>query len=277
VDFFLFDLQNGYCDYYASAMVVLSRAAGVPARLVTGYASGEYNIKSGRFLVTEADAHSWVEVYFPNVGWVPFEPTAGRPPINRLSFATTEQVAEQASAAITKIDSRQKLIFPVWWIIIAIIFPVIVLGVVLVGYDEYKMRTYLEPVAAAIIFFRLRRLGPFLGVHHETGNTPLEYANQVVSRIEIEQNYEPFPEQLLNVTEEVSALTDQIMVACFKPEEEIRSGLKIFGCWKRLRWQLVLVWSLIKYRIFRERVQQILTLLLNRWRVTMIEKDEPGK
>ena len=277
VDFFLFDLQKGYCDYYASAMVVLSRAAGVPARLVTGYASGEYDLKSGRFLVTEADAHSWVEVYFPSVGWVPFEPTAGRPPINRLSITTTEQVAEQASAAINMIDSRQNLSFPVWWIIIAIIFLVTVLGVVLVGYDEYKMRTYLEPVAAAIIFFRLRRLGTFLGVHHETGNTPLEYANQVATRIKIEQNYEPFPEQLLNVTEEVSALTDRIMLACFKPEEEIQSGLEIFGCWKRLRWQLVLVWSLIKYRSFQERARQILTLILNHKRVTVIERDEPGK
>ncbi len=79
VDYFLFDLKEGYCDYYASAMVVLARAAGIPARLAIGYANGDYNEKSRRFMVTGADAHSWVEVYFPNTGWVPFEPTASRP------------------------------------------------------------------------------------------------------------------------------------------------------------------------------------------------------
>ncbi len=90
-DYFLFDLKKGYCDYYATAMVVLARAAGVPARLVTGYASGAYNLNSKRFVVTEADAHSWVEVYFPDIGWVPFEPTAGRPPLERTGQAPSTQ------------------------------------------------------------------------------------------------------------------------------------------------------------------------------------------
>ncbi len=83
VDFFLFDLKKGYCDYYASAMVVLAREAGVPARLAVGYASGTYNLNSRRYLVTEADAHTWAEVYFPGIGWVPFEPTAARPELQR--------------------------------------------------------------------------------------------------------------------------------------------------------------------------------------------------
>ncbi len=65
VDYFLFDLKRGYCDYYATAMVVLARAAGLPARLVVGYATGTYDPSQARYVVTEADAHSWVEVYFP--------------------------------------------------------------------------------------------------------------------------------------------------------------------------------------------------------------------
>jgi transglutaminase-like putative cysteine protease len=84
VDYFLNDLRKGYCDYYASAMVVLARAAGIPARLAIGYANGTYDLNSRRFLVTEADAHSWVEVFFPNIGWVAFEPTAGRPALEIL-------------------------------------------------------------------------------------------------------------------------------------------------------------------------------------------------
>ncbi|MFC2026044.1 transglutaminase family protein, partial [Chloroflexota bacterium] len=78
-DYFLFDLQEGYCDYYATTMVVMARSIGIPARLVMGYAQGEYDETTGGYIVTEASAHSWVEVYFPEIGWIEFEPTAGVP------------------------------------------------------------------------------------------------------------------------------------------------------------------------------------------------------
>ncbi|MDX1414246.1 MAG: transglutaminase-like domain-containing protein [Candidatus Promineifilaceae bacterium] len=75
VDFFLFDLQAGYCDYYASSMVVMARSLGLPARLATGFlaqAADENDVQT----VRQIDAHSWAEVYFPGYGWVEFEPTA---------------------------------------------------------------------------------------------------------------------------------------------------------------------------------------------------------
>ena len=78
-DYFLFDLQKGYCNYYATSMVVMARAAGIPARLVIGYTSGEYNYSESRFVIRQANAHAWVEIYFPGIGWVEFEPTAGQP------------------------------------------------------------------------------------------------------------------------------------------------------------------------------------------------------
>ncbi len=77
VAYFLFDLQRGYCDYYATTMVVMLRILGIPARLAVGYAQGVYEPDTSRFLVTEEDAHSWVEVYFGEMGWIEFEPTAG--------------------------------------------------------------------------------------------------------------------------------------------------------------------------------------------------------
>ncbi len=85
VDYFLFELGRGYCDYYASAMVVLARSVGIPARLVVGYVGGTYDPVQAVYLVREADAHSWVEVYFPQVGWVEFEPTAGQAGFERAS------------------------------------------------------------------------------------------------------------------------------------------------------------------------------------------------
>lgn len=83
VDYFLFDAQRGYCDYYASAMVVMARSLGIPARLAVGYATGDYDPDERAFLVHESNAHSWPELYFAGVGWTPFEPTGSRAPIAR--------------------------------------------------------------------------------------------------------------------------------------------------------------------------------------------------
>lgn len=82
VVYVLFDIRQGYCDYYASAMAVMARALGIPARVVSGYAQGEW-MPDGRYRVRQRDAHTWVEIYFPGFGWVEFEPTAAQPPILR--------------------------------------------------------------------------------------------------------------------------------------------------------------------------------------------------
>ncbi|MBN1667175.1 MAG: transglutaminase domain-containing protein [Anaerolineales bacterium] len=86
VDWFLFDWQQGFCNYYATAEVILLRAAGVPARWAVGYAQGERVTGQGAgltYLVRERDGHSWPEVYFPNIGWVEFEPTVSQEAIER--------------------------------------------------------------------------------------------------------------------------------------------------------------------------------------------------
>lgn len=83
-DYFLFDLQRGYCDYYATAFVVLARAAGLPSRFVAGYAPGTWQPNERSWNVTAADAHAWPEVWYPDVGWIAFEPTASRPTLVRL-------------------------------------------------------------------------------------------------------------------------------------------------------------------------------------------------
>lgn len=88
-DYFLFELQRGYCDYYATAFVVLARLAGIPARFATGYAPGYWNPSESAWTVTESQAHSWPEVYFPDYGWIPFEPTAGRPELTRIGFSSS--------------------------------------------------------------------------------------------------------------------------------------------------------------------------------------------
>lgn len=89
VDYFLFDVKEGYCDYYASAMIVMLRSVGVPARFVVGYTPGQEKEQNEQtdetpfFRVLERNAHAWPEVYFPTYGWVQFEPTASEPLIAR--------------------------------------------------------------------------------------------------------------------------------------------------------------------------------------------------
>ncbi len=77
VDWFLFDVKKGYCEQFATAETLMLRSLGVPARLATGYSTGDYNPVLDESIVREHDAHAWVEVWFPNHGWVPVDPSPG--------------------------------------------------------------------------------------------------------------------------------------------------------------------------------------------------------
>jgi protein-glutamine gamma-glutamyltransferase len=78
VDDFLFVSHRGFCEQFATAAVVMLRSVGVPARLVTGYAFGETTSDPGRRIFRGSDAHAWVQVYYPGVGWVDSDPTASQ-------------------------------------------------------------------------------------------------------------------------------------------------------------------------------------------------------
>ena len=90
VDYLLFDVKAGYCDYYASAMAVMARSLGIPARIVTGYTQGTFDKDRGAYQVFQFNAHTWPEVYFPQYGWVQFEPTASQPSLVRAQPASAK-------------------------------------------------------------------------------------------------------------------------------------------------------------------------------------------
>ena len=75
-DEFLFDSREGFCEHFSSAFAIAARAAGVPARVVTGYQGGEINPHDGSLVVRQSDAHAWVEVWLPDTGWLRVDPTA---------------------------------------------------------------------------------------------------------------------------------------------------------------------------------------------------------
>ena len=72
---FLLEKKEGHCEYFATAMVVLLRINGIPSRIVNGFIGGTWNEHGNFYLVKESDAHSWVEIYFPQSGWITFDPT----------------------------------------------------------------------------------------------------------------------------------------------------------------------------------------------------------
>ncbi len=72
---FLFERHQGHCEYFASSMAVMLRAIGIPSRMVNGFSGGEFNEITSEYVIRASDAHSWVEAYLPDEGWVEFDPT----------------------------------------------------------------------------------------------------------------------------------------------------------------------------------------------------------
>ncbi len=240
VDYFLFDLKKGYCDYYASAMVVLARETGIPARLALGYASGVYNINSKRFVVTEADAHSWVEVYFPGIGWVSFEPTAASPRLERPG-QSSPTVAPGLNLAIGVTINKSIGFMPsIWLSLLGIIVLGAIIGMVLMISDEIRLRRLPEAAMAAQIYKRLKRYGSHLAVVVDPGATPYEFSASLLRSLQkliAGRKWIPRAEYLGNAIEK---LVDGINLVSYRPSSPQKTYL--LRQWNALRWQLNVVW-----------------------------------
>ncbi len=196
VSWFLYDLQRGYCDYYASAMVVLARLSGIPARLAIGYGTGDLDRTTKAYVVTEAQAHSWPELYFPGVGWTPFEPTGYMPePARRASAEPDlpppgyergpEDLAQglaeiQASAAVNTAIEQGKATRQ------GFLAAGLALALAWAAWLRWAATRPVpheagEPVEA---YERLVTWGSRLGRRPEAGDTPREYAGELSAAAE---------------------------------------------------------------------------------------------
>jgi transglutaminase-like putative cysteine protease len=176
VDWFLFDYQKGFCNYYASAAVVLLRSLGIPSRFVVGYSTGE-SLENGQLLVRQKEAHAWPEVFFPNLGWVEFEPTASLPDIERLAgdnsdtsggnpntgidrFRVPTPMMEDESLLEKNLDSsrnRNNSSFSPIQVILIFIIPVVIFSILFILYLKSKGRIKIGafPVALEAGFNRI--------------------------------------------------------------------------------------------------------------------------
>jgi len=118
VEHFLFTAKRGYCTHFASAMATMLRAVGVPTRLNTGYLRGEYDRETGTYRVRARNYHAWVEIYFPDIGWVEFESTPA-----------SDIPGEEASTEEGKLDDSyaftEENMLPPWMLELPDLEPVI--------------------------------------------------------------------------------------------------------------------------------------------------------
>jgi uncharacterized protein (DUF58 family)/transglutaminase-like putative cysteine protease len=178
-EYFLFTLGRGYCDYYATAMVVMARAAGLPARLVTGYLAMDYDPEAGYYLINADQAHAWVEIYFPEIGWIPFEPTGGRAPIERA--AAPEYLGEEP---LELPGLRRGVQLPAGLRGVLRYAPqaaasLALLGLVWLVAREARLARQPAAGAAGRLFRRLSRMGRRLGAPARPLETPRAYASRL--------------------------------------------------------------------------------------------------
>ncbi|MCO6451730.1 MAG: hypothetical protein J5I90_13180 [Caldilineales bacterium] len=233
VDYFLFENRQGYCDYYASAMVVLARSLGIPARLAVGYASGALDAATGQFLVTEADAHSWPELYFPEYGWIPFEPTASQPAsefIEQPAFVAST-VPDQGDFATELAGLRRARLLK---IARTITLPLVVALLVIVAYLSWRRERRLRRNADnpwQLAYLRLESWGERFGIPTRPSYTPPEYAGHW--RAWLQQS--PAASGLSDAAARaIDELTDDVQRRAYAPANARPADKTARAAWSRL-------------------------------------------
>lgn len=246
-DYFLFDLRRGYCDYYATTMVVLARAAGVPTRMVIGYASGQYDAPNARYIVTEANAHAWVEVYFPTVGWVIFEPTGGLPGVDH---AEEESEIIWPEPDVAQEDRQAARAGSVWRGIGLTLAGALLAGMLALGADGVFLLRLAPRETVTRLYRRLRRQARALQVNAQSGDTPRELAAALALRVqEIAAGRRYAGRLLAPAADDARALVAAYERAWYAPHPvDAATRREAARVWGKLRWRLWLAWLLRRLR-----------------------------
>ncbi len=197
-DFFLFDLQEGYCDYYTTAFAVLARLNGIPTRFATGYIGGYWELETGEWTITEAEAHSWPEVYLYGVGWLPFEPTAGRPSLQRQNAV---QLATDRSRSKQPATDEETAPAQEWNWSWQTLFWLLPLAALLFAVWSLLERRPQDP------WLGLIKWGRRIGRPHSLTETELEYGRGLSTHL---RDHESEPERRRRLTRNVLGLTAAI-------------------------------------------------------------------
>jgi len=250
-DYFLFDLKKGYCDYYATAMVVMARAVGIPARLVTGYTSSSFDPEAGSFVIRRRDAHSWVEVYFPGIGWEEFEPTSGLPAIERPGeILTGGQDLNLASGGQKPGTEFTPAYLHFLWILLGSL-SLVLLGLLvawLLRLEGWLLLHQPVPQALAIIYRRLYRQGRAWDLERDAARTPGEFAAGLGERLRTLTGRPKTDAMVTDMLERVRLLTDLYTRSLFAPRP-VGEGERRIAIQSWLGLRRLLFWARIRKRI----------------------------
>lgn len=239
VDYFLFDLRKGYCDYYATAMVVMARATGLPARLVLGYSQGIYDPANEHFVIRDANAHAWVEIYFPGTGWVEFEPTPSQPNIFRpgQSPVSSQEIGEllppgqEAPLSIHLGYSWQGRTILILLVSIAAILILLSLPL-----EAWWLSRLPPQQTLDAIIRRLYRRGQALGIEPNPSRTPNGFAHALTSKLEplvVEGELASVITALETDLRYMITLYNRLLFSKYPPKKEEMKGA--IQTWTRIR------------------------------------------
>ncbi len=237
VDYFLFDAPGGYCDYYASAMVVMLRAVGAPARLASGYTRGTFDYERGAYQVLGTDAHSWPEVYFVGIGWVEFEPTAGRSASVRESFVQgrTAPYAGLSAGQVRAAQIQHERLIGLAWSTIGV---ALLVTAVIVYWVRRERQLAALPASELIplLYASLRKRGAWLGVDMHPGDTPDEFVTAFNRTIERRTAQMRWQKHARIVQQAVTRIGDIYCQASYSPRKpDLQEAHRALEAWRGLR------------------------------------------
>ncbi len=221
-------------------MVVLARASGLPARFVSGYSSGSYDVPNAQYVVRELNAHSWAEIYFPEIGWIEFEPTASEPEIER-SLTDEAALADQSSDTTTRdllnrfrIEKTIDLVAPIAAIFIAFLLYFSVI-------ERWRYLRLAPALAIEKMVRKLYRQGRSLAGERTRAETVYEFKQKLVDQIHAIGKKSFVKRVLLRSQNDIELLTDLYQATLFSQDNIQKNDVsKALKAWKHLRIRLLI-------------------------------------
>ena len=268
VHYTLFVSKEAYCNYYASAMAVMLRSQGVPARIASGFSRGSFDSESLSYRINASNAHTWVEAYFPDYGWIQFEPTAsdstpviprpenmddggggdafdafsranpiGDSPLeNGLQLDDIGLLNPDSSEFTLDIEPRPQSFwetFPLWQAIFA---TVIVATAVVLSFVANQVNQQVEGDVDRS-YGRLSKWASWIGVNHRPVDTPYERADSLATAVPLGK-------------EPIENLTNQYVRKQYSPRQEEDVHFSPTQEWQTLR-------PLLLKEMFKKQMQRL--------------------
>ncbi len=254
-DYFLFSAKRGYCDYYATAMVVLSRAAGLPARLVTGYIGGYYDENLDAYLITADLAHAWVEIYFPGYGWIIFEPTGGRQEIDRPENPIPKFAQGYQSSFDPLVPEKEPIIINWWLITLGIFLGLPLIGFIIYFVDDIILKRLAPEKQLSRIYRRIYRYSRWLGLSPKPGDTPWTFNKNLIKLISRYGKGSKEAEWALYGADLLREITQSYYLVLYSPGRgeglDLQETAHNFRDFRFRLWYLLLLVRAYPYRLLR--------------------------